>query len=38
VCLEMLILSVASATSSRTVKTMKRIQDLNRSLKPSGKK
>jgi len=38
VCLEMLILSVASATSSRTVKTMKRIQDLNRSLKPTSKK
>ena len=38
VCLEMLILSVASATSSRTVKTMKRIQDLNRSLKPVSKK
>ena len=38
VCLEMLILSVASATSSRTVKTMKRIQDLNRSLKPASKK
>lgn len=38
VCLEMLILSVASATSSRTVKTMKRIQDFNRSLKPTGKK
>lgn len=38
VCLEMLILSVASATSSRTVKTMKRIQDFNRSLKPASKK
>lgn len=38
VCLEMLILSVASATSSRTVKTMKRIQDFNRSLKPTSKK
>lgn len=38
VCLEMLILSVASATSVRTVKTMKRIQDLNRSLKPTGRK
>ncbi|QKJ88395.1 MurR/RpiR family transcriptional regulator [Paramixta manurensis] len=38
VCLEMLILSVASATSARTVKTMKRIQDLYRGLKPSHKK
>lgn len=38
VCLEMLILSVASATSSRTVKTMTRIQDLYRTLKPSNKK
>ncbi|ORM68685.1 RpiR family transcriptional regulator [Pantoea wallisii] len=38
VCLEMLILSVASATAARTVKTMKRIQDLNRALKPVAKK
>lgn len=38
VCLEMLILSVASATAARSVKTMKRIQDLNRSLKATGKK
>lgn len=38
VCLEMLILSVASATAARSVKTMKRIQDLNRSLKAAGKK
>lgn len=37
VCLEMLILSVASATSCRTVKTMTRIQDLYRTLKPSHK-
>ncbi|KGT89148.1 RpiR family transcriptional regulator [Erwinia typographi] len=37
-CLEMLILSVASATSTRTMKTMKRIQDLNRGLKTSSKK
>ncbi|TDS97799.1 RpiR family transcriptional regulator [Rahnella sp. BIGb0236] len=37
VCLEMLILSVASATASRTMKTMKRIQDLNQSLKHAGK-
>jgi len=32
VCLEMLILSVASASASRTMKTMKRIQDLNKAL------
>ncbi len=38
VCLEMLILSVASANATRTVKTMKRIQDLNRSMKPTSKK
>lgn len=38
VCLEMLILSVASATSARTMKTMKRIQDLNRGLKGAGRK
>lgn len=38
VCLEMLILSVASATSTRSVKTMKRIQELNRSLKGGSKK
>ena len=38
VCLEMLILAVASASSARTVKTMKRIQDLNRALKPAAKK
>ncbi|MBU9826956.1 MurR/RpiR family transcriptional regulator [Rahnella perminowiae] len=37
VCLEMLILSVASATASRTMKTMKRIQDLNQSLKSANK-
>ncbi|QDY44212.1 MurR/RpiR family transcriptional regulator [Candidatus Pantoea soli] len=38
VCLEMLILSVASATAGRSVKTLKRIQDLNRSLKSAAKK
>lgn len=38
VCLEMLILSVASATAARSVKAMKRIQDLNSSLKAAGKK
>ncbi|MDU8416641.1 hypothetical protein RYA60_00045, partial [Pseudomonas syringae] len=37
VCLEMLILSLASATASRTLKTMKRIQDLNQSLKSANK-
>lgn len=37
VCLEMLILSVASATSGRTVKTMRRIQELSRGLKTSPK-
>ena len=38
VCLEMLILSVASTLPQRTVKTMKRLQDLNRGLKPASKK
>ncbi|KAA6044516.1 MurR/RpiR family transcriptional regulator [Pantoea sp. RIT413] len=38
VCLEMLILSVASVNAGRTVKTMKRIQELNRSLKPGTKR
>lgn len=38
VCLEMLILSVASTLPQRTVKTMKRLQDLYRGLKPAGKK
>lgn len=37
-CLEMLILSVASAASQRTVKTLKRIHELNRSLKSGGRK
>ncbi|WP_034916308.1 MurR/RpiR family transcriptional regulator [Erwinia sp. 9145] len=38
VCLEMLILSVASATSARTVKSLKRVQGLYRTLKPVGRK
>ncbi len=38
VCLEMLILSVASTLPQRTVKTMKRLQELNRGLKPVSKK
>ncbi|PZL90086.1 MurR/RpiR family transcriptional regulator [Pantoea sp. ARC270] len=38
VCLEMLILSVASAMPQRTVKTMKRLQDFYRGLKPATKK
>lgn len=38
VCLEMLILSVASAMPQRTVKTMKRLQDFYRGLKPAAKK
>lgn len=38
VCLEMLILSVASTLPQRAVKTMKRLQDLYRGLKPAGKK
>lgn len=38
VCLEMLMLSVATSDSQRTLKSMKRIQDLNRSLKPGGQK
>jgi len=38
VCLEMLILAVASTLPQRTVKTMKRLQDLYRGLKPAGKK
>lgn len=38
VCLEMLILSVASTLPQRTVKTMKRLQDLYRGLKTASKK
>lgn len=38
VCLEMMILSVASSLPDRTVKTMKRLQDLYRGLKPAAKK
>ncbi|AMO50734.1 RpiR family transcriptional regulator [Enterobacter sp. FY-07] len=37
-CLEMLILSVASATSQRAIKTVKRINEFHRGLKPGGKK
>lgn len=38
VCLEMIILSVASATSQRTIKSMKRINEFHRGLKPGGRK
>lgn len=38
VCLEMLVLSVASATTSRTLKSMKRIQEFHRGLKASHKR
>ncbi len=38
VCLEMIVLSVATAMSTRTVKTMKRLQDLYRGLKPASRK
>ncbi|NIF22013.1 MurR/RpiR family transcriptional regulator [Candidatus Pantoea multigeneris] len=38
VCLEMLILSMASAVAQRTVKSMRRIQDLYKGLKPVSKK
>ena len=37
-CLEMIILSVASATSQRTIKSMKRIHEFHRGLKPGSKK
>ncbi|MEN0586138.1 MULTISPECIES: MurR/RpiR family transcriptional regulator [unclassified Kosakonia] len=37
-CLEMIILSVASATSQRAIKTVKRINEFHRGLKPGGKK
>ncbi|QOV69371.1 MurR/RpiR family transcriptional regulator [Citrobacter sp. BDA59-3] len=37
-CLEMIVLSVASATSQRAIKTVKRINEFHRGLKPSGKK
>jgi hypothetical protein len=36
-CLEMIILSVASTEPQRTIKSMKRINELHRGLKP-GKK
>ncbi|KTS73625.1 MurR/RpiR family transcriptional regulator [Pantoea stewartii] len=38
VCLEMLILSVAASLPDRTTKTMKRLQDFYRGLKPAIKK
>ena len=38
VCLEMLILSVATSLPDRTTKTMKRLQDFYRGLKPAVKK
>ena len=38
VCLEMLVLSVASSASQRTIKSMKRMQDLHRGLKPGNPK
>jgi Transcriptional regulators len=39
VCLEMLVLSVASTTSQRTIRSMKRINELHRSIgKSSGRK
>ena len=38
VCLEMLILSVASSASQRTIKSMKRLQELHRGLKPGTHK
>lgn len=37
-CLEMIMLSVASATSQRAIKTVKRINEFHRGLKPGGKK
>ncbi|MBS0908414.1 MurR/RpiR family transcriptional regulator [Tatumella sp. JGM118] len=38
VCLEMLVLSVASSASQRTIKSMKRMQELHRGLKPGSHK
>ncbi|KFD19512.1 hypothetical protein GTPT_1851 [Tatumella ptyseos ATCC 33301] len=38
VCLEMLVLSVASSASQRTIKSMKRLQELHRGLKPGTHK
>ena len=37
-CLEMIVLSVASANSQRAIKTVKRINEFHRGLKPGGKK
>ncbi|GAA0469525.1 MULTISPECIES: MurR/RpiR family transcriptional regulator [Tatumella] len=38
VCLEMLVLAVASSASQRTIKSMKRMQELHRGLKPGSHK
>ncbi|WP_435945495.1 MurR/RpiR family transcriptional regulator [Dryocola sp. BD586] len=38
ICLEMLVLSVASSASQRTIKSMKRMQELHRGLKTGGHK
>ncbi|NMP27574.1 MurR/RpiR family transcriptional regulator [Rahnella sp. SAP-1] len=38
VCLEMLVLSVATSASQRTIKSMKRMHELKRGLKLGGKK
>ncbi len=38
VCLEMLVLSVATSSSQRTTRSMKHLHELNRRLKPGGKK
>lgn len=37
-CLEMIVLSVASANSQRAIKTVKRINEFHRGLTPGGKK
>ncbi|SFT96811.1 DNA-binding transcriptional regulator, MurR/RpiR family, contains HTH and SIS domains [Kosakonia arachidis] len=37
-CLEMIVLSVASATSQQAIKTVKRINEFHRGLKPGGKR
>jgi DNA-binding MurR/RpiR family transcriptional regulator len=36
VCLEMLVLSVASTTSQRTLRSMKRVNDLHKAIGKSG--
>jgi hypothetical protein len=38
VCLEMIVLSVASTTPQKTVKSLKRINDLHRAIGKSGGK